>query len=234
LALLVLQSVRVGALQVRSSDPRRVHDQIVKLSGEISIGSVLDFVWDCGIPVIPLRDPGAFHGAWWRIDGQDIIVVKQTTSSTARWIIDILHEYFHSATEPDSSDGAIVEEREPTHANSGSEAEQLATEFAVRTALNERQEQLAEACVKAAHGKVEWLKSAVPQVAARENVDLAMLANYMAYRLSFQDINWWPTAQGLQSSSEDPWAVAASKLLQRLEMDRLAPADRDLLIQALA
>lgn len=237
LSLLVLQCVETTVqrpLPGSPADVSRLISQRAREGEELYLESVLDFVWSLGIPVLPLRDPGAFHGAWWRINGRDIIVVKQTTASLARWIIDILHEYFHALSEPEAVDSAVIEESDPSGPDLTSDLEQRATEFAVSVALEERQEELAEACVKAAHGKVQWLKTAVPQVAMREGVDVGMLANYLAYRLSFQNVNWWPTAQNLQPTGDDPWSVVSQYLRKRIDMSVLAPLDRDLLTQALA
>jgi transcriptional regulator with XRE-family HTH domain len=237
LSLLVLQCVkRVGTHPLPKSIDE-VSRRLSALKGthaELQLESVLEFVWSLGIPVLPLRDPGAFHGAWWRINGRDIIVVKQTTASVARWIIDILHEYFHAISEGEAPDAAVVEESDLFGPNLDSDVEQRATEFAVSVALEGRQEQLAEACVNAAHGKVEWLKTAVPQVAEREHVHVGMLANYLAYRLSFQNVNWWATAQNLQPEATDPWTIAARFIRDRIDVNVLAPLDRDLLMQALA
>ena len=65
---------------------------VLSTYGAITFEHTLRYVWSLGIPVLPLRDPGAFHGACWRIDGRNIIVLKQRTLSLARWLADLLHE----------------------------------------------------------------------------------------------------------------------------------------------
>lgn len=230
IALLVMQCHSRSSVTRPPSDPLEVHQAIVASNGAVELEALLDFVWGCGIPVVPLRDPGKFHGACWRFDATHVIVVKQKTNAAARWIIDILHEYFHvvEATDADS----IVEEREVMAEPARSGAEQRATERALQAALGGREEELAEACVQAAAGKVERLKAAVPRVASDQNVHVGLLANYLAYRLSFQQINWWPTAQNLQHHGEDPCATAIAHLRDRIDLARLAPLDRELLERA--
>ena len=44
----------------------------------------------------------------------------------------------------------------------------------------------------------------MPQVAAREHVPADALANYMAFRLSLQRINWWGAATNLQEAGRIP------------------------------
>jgi hypothetical protein len=61
-----------------------------------------------------------------------------------------------------------------------------ANEFAADVVLSGRAEALAMACAEAAHGSVESLKRAVPRVALDAGVDVGVLANHLAYRLSFQ------------------------------------------------
>jgi hypothetical protein len=60
------------------------------------------------------------------------------------------------------------------------------------------------------------------------------LANYLAYRLSLQDINWWGAATNLQPMDANPWAVARNLLLENIDVAALNEADRELLLLALA
>ncbi len=89
-------------------------------------------------------------------------------------------------------------------------------------------------CVNAARGKVEFLKSAVPRIANRENVPADALANYMAFRLSLQGINWWGAANNLQGVDSDPWQTARDCLLGQVSLERLNEVDCSLLLQALS
>ena len=70
-------------------------------------------------------------------------------------------------------------------------------------------------------------------VADSEDVELAALANYMAFRLSLQDVNWWGAATNLQSSDRNPWEIARDWLVTRLELDRLNDTDRQIFLHAL-
>jgi len=97
-----------------------------------------------------------------------------------------------------------------------------------------RAEELAELCVQAAQGSVERLKAVVPRVAAREHVPADALANYMAFRLALQRINWWGAATNLQEAGPDPWQTARDLLLEQAHFDRLNDVDRTLLLQALS
>jgi hypothetical protein len=195
---------------------------------------LLTYTWDLGIPVLPLKDAGAFHGACWRIGGRNIVVLKQSTASDARWAFDLLHELDHAGSAPDSPEFAIVEEPIAERIRS-SEGERAASRYAGDALLGGRAEQLAEECVEAARGSVERLKSVVPIVADKAGVGADVLANYLAFRLSLQDINWWGVAANLQpASTPQPWQVARDMLLRRADLGALNESDRILLTNAVS
>lgn len=238
LALVLLQCTRhVKSKRTIPMDAVEIRNSVSETAGRITLEGVLNYCWDdLGIPVLPLSDPGAFHGACWRVSGRNVIVLKQRTASCARWIVDLLHEIRHLTKRPANLDVAVVEPEKLTRDAPSDvvDEEAEATEFADEVALGGRAEELAQKCVDVAHGKLEWLKNAVTKVAKDENVAVDLLANYMAYRLSLQGEDWWGTAQNLQKQSSDPWRVARDFLLLRARFDNLNPIDKELLLQALS
>lgn len=123
LALLVLQATKNLKIRVLSTDPATVRQAILSGYGELSFQSALRFLWDSGIPVLTLNDPGTFHGACWRSAGRNVVVLKQQTRSAARWMHDLLHEYFHAASKADLEDYPVIEESERSEARSNSPEE---------------------------------------------------------------------------------------------------------------
>jgi hypothetical protein len=74
----------------------------------------------------------------------------------------------------------------------------------------------------------------VPKVAREANVDMGALANYMAFRLALQDAaDWWGAAANLQPTGPNPWKQARDIFLERADLSRVNPADRELIMQAL-
>lgn len=230
--------VALLALQATSGiDPRPVpasasdfRSAVLQRSGEVRFKTVLDFVWWLGVPVVPLADTGAFHAVLWRTGGRNAIVLKQQNRTLSRWVFDLLHEVGHASEEPAEGEYGVVDD-DP---EADEDAEIAANQFAGDVLLDGRAEGLAQECVEAAKGKVEYLKSAVPRVAARNGVETADLANYLAYRLSLQNINWWGAATNLQSGEADPWAVARDQFFRCADLRALNELDRGLLSQALA
>ena len=83
-----------------------------------------------------------------------------------------------------------------------------------------------------ASGRVECLKNVVPRVAKEAGVPADGLAEYVAYRLTEQGVNWWGTATNLQDGSGNPWRVARDIALEKVDFSRLNPTDQELLALA--
>lgn len=233
LALLVAQATPQTTTEHLSSDPHEVRQDILGTFGEISFETVLRYLWEKGIVVLPLNDTGTFHGACWRFHGRNVIVLKQRTRSAARWLHDLLHEYFHAAQNPDLEEHPVIEESEMSASRRTSPEEQAASTFAGDVMLDGRAEELAQRCVDASNGRIEWLKNAVPRIAQEAGVRVDALANYMAFRLSLQGLNWWGAASNLQLDSAAVICTPRELLLERVNLAMLNPIDRNLLLRAL-
>jgi transcriptional regulator with XRE-family HTH domain len=219
LALLLLQATRVSS-NTLSSDPVEVRRSILAKYGAVTFESVLRFVWSCGIPVLTLNDRGTFHGACWRHGGRNVIVLKQQTRSAARWIFDLLHEYFHAAHNPHLEDHPVIEEAESSESRRKSPEEIAASSFAGNVMLDNKANALAERCVQLAKGSVERLKDATAKVAQSESVDVGALAQYMAFRLSAQGVNWWGAATNLQLPVSSPASLPRELVLNHAGRSR--------------
>ena len=201
--------------------------------GGLTLSTALDCVWSLGIPVLPLSDAGAFHGATWRIDGRNVIVLKQSTRLESRWLHDLLHEVRHAAEDPEADRLAFIDYEVLAKANGGSPAEAIASMFAGDVLLDGRAEELAEMCADEAKESIERLKGVVPKVASREGVPVGALANYMAFRLSLQGESWWGAAANLQTGGADPWVMSRDRALAHLDLTLLDDAERTVLLGAL-
>ncbi|MEY2414048.1 MAG: hypothetical protein QOD84_2654, partial [Acidobacteriaceae bacterium] len=232
LALIILEATDLPHKPV-PVDPDEVLHSIVTDYGTLSFETALRYVWSLGIPVVPLNDPGAFHGACWRVEGRNIIVLKQRTQSAARWLFDLIHELRHTAENPEEDHLTVLELGETSKERRESEEEKEASQFAGDVVLEGRAEELAELCVNAAGGSVERLKTAVKQVAASQKIRVDHLANYLAFRLSLQNINWWGAATNLQERGTNPLLVVRDMLFKYIDLSRLNEFQRNLVLQAL-
>lgn len=215
-------------------EPGEVRRAIIGRCGDLTLEAATEFCWDVGVPVLPLRDGGMFHGACWRHHGRNVIVLKQRSAFASRWLFDLLHEYDHAKQRPEADTLEVIEGDETSDERRNSPEEIAASQFAGDVALDGRAEKLAEACVVRARGNMRNLKRAVAEVAARDSVSVGLLANYLAHRLSWQGQNWWGAAANLQEAGADPWHTVREVFLRRFPFGGVPEADARLLQQALA
>ena len=208
--------------------------EIISRRGAIDFQNALETAWDLGVIVLPLADSGQFHGAHWRIDGVNVVVLKQGERSSTKWLIDLLHEVFHAARHPELANNAVVEEEETSEHRRIDPEEQHATWFASLVATSGQAEELFQKVMSETGGVVPRFKSAVTRVATSTGTDVGVLANYVAHRLARQGYNsWWGTAANLQDRSLDPLELARDAFFRRFDFSNLDEHALELLQLAL-
>jgi Zn-dependent peptidase ImmA (M78 family)/DNA-binding XRE family transcriptional regulator len=201
--------------------------------GSVTFENVLRYAWDLGICIFPLNDPGAFHGAFWRVDGRNVIVLKQRVRYESRWLFDLLHEIWHAIQEPEKEERTLIDFEDEELYKQYTREERTAHRFAGEIILAGKAEKLAEKCMERAHFNGPALKNAVIDVAKDENIPVDGLANYLAYRLSMEDFNWWPVANNLQTKSRNPWIVCRDVFLEKAKLENLDESEQLLIFNAL-
>lgn len=234
LALLSAQACADIPIKPIPTDPGTVRAEIEARYGSLSLAAIVNYMWDLGVVVLPLDDPGAFHGACFRENRRNVVVLKQKTSASSRWAFDCLHECWHAGQEPGSPERAVLDLEEMSSDGPASEEEATASRFAAAVLLSGRGQELADKALAGAGYDLRRLKAAVQRVSERESVSGAALANYLAFRLSDeQGENWWGTANSLQTA-DSPWSIVRNVFFERADFTKLAEPDRELLAQALA
>ena len=216
------------------TDPGEMRKRILaRGEGKDDFRTVLHTVWDLGVAVLPLRGRGIFHGACWRYEGRNAIVLKQGSKHEARWTFDLLHEVFHAAQRPEQRTFELVEAEATSSERRESDEEIAASQFAGNVMLDCKADELAEDCVAQAKNLVPRLQRVVREVAEKQGVSVGAIANYLAFRLSWQGLNWWGAAASLQRDDEDPWTVARDVFVERHPHRIEDEIDRSLLDRAL-
>lgn len=216
--------------------PRDVDEfrTLLHKKGGLGLESLVSLVWDLGICLVPLKDSGVFHGACWNIDGKHVIVLKQKTSSQAKWIFDLLHELYHVFVHLEDAGAAIVELEEITFMSiDDSEEEGEANAFANRVIFGTRAEDIAKKCLDKANRRLDRLKRCVLEVADEEGIRADFIANYIAYRLSLENHNWWGTADSLQVKTPSPADFVLHRLIDHLNFEGLNTIERNMLSMAI-
>jgi transcriptional regulator with XRE-family HTH domain/Zn-dependent peptidase ImmA (M78 family) len=185
---------------------QEIRKGVIERAGHVTFSSLLDFAWDCGVAVVPLADPGQFHGAAWLLNRRPVVVLKQTTDSDARYAFDLAHELGHILLHFRNGTSAIIEGVEI--ARSDDAQEQEASLFAGEVLLGDA-EALAQRAVRRAQSQGPRLKRAALEIASETGVSVGALANYLAFRLSDEIPSWWGVANNLQERPlTSPFVVA--------------------------
>lgn len=220
-----------------SQDCNVIRKDILDTYESITFESILSYVTSLGIPVISLNDSGAFHGATWRIQGRNVIVLKQKSRYTSKWMFDLLHELYHASQSPDLKEFSVVELSETSEERRNDQEEIDANNFASKVLLGEDADKFLEECFKNANGKIAWLKNSVTQVAENYKLDCGVLAYQVANKLdaisksSGIKYNWWGAANNLQENTCEPNILCFDVLTSHINLESLNHQDRELLEQ---
>ena len=234
LAIVAIRGMADCPTETIPTDPAEMRKRILKRGkGREDLRAVLHTVWDLGVVVLPLRGKGTFHGACWRHESRNAIVLKQTSKQEARWTFDLLHELFHAAQRPEETTFELIEAAATSSERRESDEEIQASQYAGDVMLGGKAEELAKSCVSMARNMIPRLKRVVPSVAETHGVSVGALANYLAFRLSWQGFNWWGAAANLQRDDGDPWAIARDVFVERHPYRIDDEVDRALLDRAL-
>ncbi|KKK84806.1 hypothetical protein LCGC14_2779620, partial [marine sediment metagenome] len=211
-----------------SENPYEIYKLIVNQYDKISLENCINYVWNLGIPIIALDDPGVFNGACFRIGERYMIILKQKTRFEARWMFDLFHELWH-----------IISGKEKIHISVESfghsnEEEKTASEFSAAVLLGKNPGTLAKKCVSKAKNNINLMKGAIKEVAMEESVNMDVLANYLAYRLNQEGQNIWGMAQNLQKKlKQNPVIIFRKELLKHSYLKNLSQPDFNILQKAL-
>lgn len=235
LALSLLDVCKHLEIKTVPTDIAVFRQGIISKYGIINFESALKYTWSLGIPVLPLGDSKNFHGACWRVEGRNVIVLKQKNKSSARWLFDLIHEVCHAGQYPDLSNLDIIELSDNFDKDMADlEDEKDANWFAGQVLLNGKAHILSTQAINDANGNLKFLPNAVTQVSRREGVDVGVLANFIAFRLSLeQGANWWGAATNLQTDDDNPLDIAKSIFFNNIQLEKIPEFERELLLNAL-
>lgn len=231
LALLVDQAVPRAPAQL-PQNPYAIREDILARHERVRFEQLLEWCWEQGVAVLPLSDPGEFHGAIWSVEGRAVVVLKQRTRWESRWTFDLGHELGHVARHLDEATPSIVELAEINPVAAANDDEQEANDFAGELLLGDPDALAQELAGRTSHA-LPRLKGEVQKAAQDHGVEVDALANYMAWRLDLEGESWWGTAARLQDESGTAPVRARAALLERIDWSRLTEDDAALLHAAL-
>jgi len=232
LTQLVLKASTKSVLRDFPDDAADFKKTLLREYDGIDLESIVRYAWDIGIIVLPLSDSGLFHGAAWNINDKHAIVVKQNTKSHARWVFDLLHELYHILDHLQEPNTSLIEESEISPFSENLQ-EREANSFANLVLFDSKAEDYAQECVEKANWNLAKLSESVKSIASKNKIREDSLANYLAFRLSFQKQNWWPQATKLQITNPDPYSIVIEVLKEKISLNNLNPIENNILKMAM-
>ena len=129
LSLLVTQTCSHHPIRSIPTDPEVLRAGIKFDSSSLALEAAVNHVWDLGVPVLPLDDPGSFswgvfQGKWSkrnRVETAELIRI--------RWAHDLFHELWHAGQEPHLAERTVLEAEEMSPERRESEEERTASRF---------------------------------------------------------------------------------------------------------
>ena len=223
-SLLASHAAKIRPSKKIPDDPFIVRGEILSKYQKISFGTILRYIWGLGIIVLVL-EPTSFHAACFIDKDRRIIVLTQKTDSNARWMFNLLHEFYHASQGTDQ----VVENVEDLRNNTTYE-ERIANQFADFVLLGKNPHELAEKCLEDSNWDMLQIKNSLQKISKQENVSADVLANYVAFRVtSEQKKNMWGISTTLQEPLSNARQTVREHLIENLDFSLFTESDLNLI-----
>jgi transcriptional regulator with XRE-family HTH domain/Zn-dependent peptidase ImmA (M78 family) len=222
----------VGEYEAVPEDPAHIRGDVQARYGDVTLTSLLAWMWARGIPVLPMLGKGVFSAAVWAVDDTPVVVLKEARDLAVFWLFDLAHELGHIARGHIAA-GSLIDVASPTSSTaleSDDRQEQEANEFALQLLVPDYRDLLAEVRQRS-RGHYLAFKGAVDETARQHGVNAGVLGMIAAYELGEigEHKDRWGSATNLakiDGPGREP-TIAAARGQVRLE--KLDDLDRAVL-----
>jgi Zn-dependent peptidase ImmA (M78 family) len=213
-------------------DPAIVRTAIKAKRGEINYRSLLEYVWEHGIPVLPMSGRGGFIASAWQVEGGPAIVLKEPRDVPAFWMFDLAHELGHIASGHVVA-RSIIDVEEPTSDESlanDDEQEREANDYALNLLVPDHRLRVAEIRERSC-GNYLRFKNAVASTAAEYGLNAGVLGVIAAHELTDlgQHKDRWGSSINLSKMDGTGRAVAENAVRHYSDLSALPEDDQALL-----
>ena len=229
-SLLVSKATLHIALKKISDNPFEIRGEILAKYGEINFKTLLDYIWNLGIPVLTL-DSIPFHAACFCDKEKSVITLAPKISSEIHWMYVLLYELYHALHETEQ----IVESNDELHGTDkeqlrGTGEESLASQFAGIVLLGLDPRDLATLCLERSNRDIDGLIPQIEKIVKEKGIRADILAYYISFRISSHDRpNWWMTVDSFQG-----YEIVQNILQKKIDFNALTETDHGLLKRATA
>lgn len=227
-----LLATQTGSEAKLPEDPAQIRSLASDLAGRVTLETLLGYLWECGIPVVPANLKGPFAGAAWRVDGRTTITLAESNSTTAFWLFTLGHEVGHLALGHLGA-GPIVDIDDPRPTETSDEVEAAANEFALELLLPSHQQMLDQIRTTSG-GHYLRFKDAVVEIASEHNVSSGLLGMVAAYELTDigQNKDRWGSATNLAKAEGDGRTITRNEYRRHMSGTRTSDDDASALVDA--
>ncbi|MDB4947504.1 MAG: hypothetical protein JWM27_153 [Gemmatimonadetes bacterium] len=210
------------------TDSAVIRQEVLDIAGQVTLASLLDWVWNQGIPVLPLRGTGDFAAAVFDAGDAPTIIIKDARKLAAIWLFDLAHELGHVAL--GHVRHALIDVKPSAEPSISDSDEQAATYFALELLLPNHAILLKEISADARGDGVRF-KFAVERVAARAQVSPGVLAMAAAFALPEigHSQDRWGSATNLAKPQGDGRAQTLAAAHRRATLERMLHLDAALI-----
>lgn len=180
-ALAAIERCRFGTYSQLPSDPKAIRRVACDATGRVTLSSLCEWLWNNGVPVVPLHGKGTFAAAAMNLRGTPVVVLKESKDLQCNWLFDLGHEVGHLALNHLDA-GMLIDVDSPTPSDSSDPVETAANLFALQLLLPDH-EALIRSVRTDSKGSYLRFKDAVANVAQTANVSPGLLGMVAAFAL---------------------------------------------------
>lgn len=211
--------------------PKKIREEVLAESGELTLEQLVRWTWDQGIPVVPMSGRG-FEAAAWHVEHRPVIVLNVSHNYLPYWLFALAHELGHLALRHIDEQGVVdVDEPGLDHKD---RQEQEANRFALDMLVPDSAslfELIRARCGPHLQEQKEGFKWRCQDVANEAGIDHALMCLVAANALT--DIaepgDRWGSAINFAQEQGSARPIAQEEFGRRVDLVELDELDRALL-----
>lgn len=214
----VLNHTQLAATPPQLPAAAELRAQLVDDDGRVTLHSMIEWLWDHGIPVIPLHGKGGFCAAVLAANEAPVVIIKEVRDHMAYWMFDVAHEVGHIALGHIGGRGLVdVDDPTPGDRETQDGQERAANDYALELTLGRPDDLIRRVDVES-QGSYLRFKGAVATVARQANVNAGLLGVVAAKVLTHvgEGKDRWGSANNLSLADGSPRPVAQAALERRI------------------
>ncbi len=212
------------------ADPLTIRESVTDDATGITLDGLLDWCWNAGIIVVPMKAPGGFSAGAWLIGDQPVVILKEAPDYKAYWLFALAHELGHFALGHVARNGLI--DVESVWGENDDDQENDANAYALELLVPGHVEMLKEierrSAGSEAHKKFKF-KAIDAAKSRNHNVPLVLLTAAFGLPNLAEPKDRWGSANNEAAKEGSAHRVVAKEFARHLDLEQLDRPDALLL-----